>query len=178
MDKIIYLVRHGKTGYPWDPDLDCGLNQLGLLQAEELAKTISNETHIPIISSPLRRAQESAAILAKRWESPIIIDTRVGEIPFPQNCSIPPMDWLKEIMNDNWVNLDSNIIEWKKIVAKCIMEQDNDCIIFTHYLTIAAFVSEVKNILQVDSFQSSNCELIRVSIRRGTASVDRVNQFI
>ena len=67
----IYLVRHGETGWNKEGRLqgrkDISLNQHGIAQMEDIGKWFC-DTNVPfdeIIISPLRRAVESAAIIAE-----------------------------------------------------------------------------------------------------------------
>ncbi len=67
---IIYLIRHGQTD--WNVErrlqghLDVPLNQVGLLQAEKVAKRFEQEILDAIYSSDLRRARMTAEIIAAR----------------------------------------------------------------------------------------------------------------
>lgn len=65
---IIYLIRHGQTD--WNVErrlqghLDVPLNQVGLLQAEKVAKRFEKDSLDAIYSSDLRRARTTAEIIA------------------------------------------------------------------------------------------------------------------
>lgn len=65
--KTIFLARHGMTAYNEEDLLqgriDLPLSEKGKLEAESLAEALKNEKIEIIFHSPLRRAQETAAII-------------------------------------------------------------------------------------------------------------------
>jgi len=105
----LVLVRHGETD--WNRDrrfqgrADQPLNETGRAQAEELAEILHDEPVSVLYTSPLRRASETAEILAERlglearpldalleidvgtWEGLTIDDVRVR---FPEQATV---DW-------------------------------------------------------------------------------------
>jgi uncharacterized phosphatase len=109
MATTIVLVRHGETD--WNRDrrfqgrADQPLNETGRAQARELAEILRNEPVSVLYTSPLRRASETAEILAERlllearpldalleidvgtWEGLTIDDVRVR---FPEQAAV---DW-------------------------------------------------------------------------------------
>jgi broad specificity phosphatase PhoE len=79
----VFLVRHGST-YDNNSRVlsglsDCSLSELGLSQMEELSKKLSKYSATKIYSSPLRRAKESAGVIAKGTELSVSIDGRLTE---------------------------------------------------------------------------------------------------
>ena len=109
MATTIVLVRHGETD--WNRDrrfqgrADQPLNETGRAQARELAESLRDEPVSVLYTSPLRRASETAEILAERlglearpldalleidvgtWEGLTIDDVRVR---FPEQAAV---DW-------------------------------------------------------------------------------------
>ena len=82
----ILLTRHGQT--EWNVlrkvqgKVDIELNTTGIKQAEETAVKLKNTDIDIIISSPLKRAKQTADILNKEKNLPIIIDDRISERDF------------------------------------------------------------------------------------------------
>lgn len=159
---FLYLVRHGKTGKSWDPKLDMPLNSEGNDQSLKLALLLKDEKRLPILSSPLKRSKQSADPLSTFWNIPCEIDDRFGEIPFCNEDDIEPMDWLKSIMTKKWSQLPAHLNSWKANVGQAVCLIQEPSIIFTHYLTIAAIYSELMGVDMVDSFQSKNCQLVKL----------------
>lgn len=79
----IYVARHGQT--EWNAlNKVCGrtdlpLNQEGLRQAELLAEAASGKGIRRIIASPMLRAQQTAAAVAKKLHLPVETDPRLIE---------------------------------------------------------------------------------------------------
>ncbi|MGI6686150.1 MAG: alpha-ribazole phosphatase [Bacillota bacterium] len=83
---LLYLIRHGETEfnakkacYGW---IDCSLNQKGFQQAQKVAELLKDVSFDVVISSPLKRARETAAIVSKVSSEEIILDERLKELNF------------------------------------------------------------------------------------------------
>ena len=80
----ILLARHGETD--WNRQLrfqghaDEALNETGRSQARQLAARLRAEPIAAVYSSDLRRASETARIVAASLKLPIVVDRRLREI--------------------------------------------------------------------------------------------------
>jgi broad specificity phosphatase PhoE len=92
MAMTIVLVRHGETDWNrehrFQGHADTPLNEAGRAQAAELAEILARESLSAVYTSPLRRASETAAIVATRLE----LDVR-------------PLEALREIHVGDWEGL-------------------------------------------------------------------------
>ncbi len=83
---LIYLIRHGQTNYNKQSRLqgqtDIDLNEQGRLLAGITGEALKNVKFDYVISSPLTRAMETARIIIREKEVPIIAEARVQEIGF------------------------------------------------------------------------------------------------
>ena len=72
----LHLVRHGeKSGGPGDP----GLSPTGREEAERTAELLAASQVMAVWSSPLRRARETAAVIADRHGLEPVVDPRLRE---------------------------------------------------------------------------------------------------
>ena len=83
MTKTIYIFRHGQTDYNAARrvmgQLDIPLNDVGRVQATELANKLATFAIGAIYSSPLTRAMETARAVADKIGAPVITDARLME---------------------------------------------------------------------------------------------------
>jgi len=81
---LIYCVRHGESTYNSEGRVqgqsDVPLSELGRRQGEATAAALVEAGIQIIYSSPLRRAYETAEIVAQRTNCPIRVDPRLMEI--------------------------------------------------------------------------------------------------
>lgn len=80
---MLYVARHGEVGFNSENRV-CGrtdqpLTEKGLSQAEALARSLEGKRIDIIISSPLKRAYQTAEAVSKMYAIPIIIDERLIE---------------------------------------------------------------------------------------------------
>ncbi|MBV8061881.1 MAG: histidine phosphatase family protein [Alphaproteobacteria bacterium] len=94
VDKTIYIFRHGETD--WIEQHLCqgvsdvpSLNAKGIEQAESAAnaaKTLGVEV---VYSSPLKRARQTASIVAERCNVPVILDAGLSELDYGDATGLP-----------------------------------------------------------------------------------------
>ena len=85
----IYAARHGQTQWNAE-DRVCGstdlpLNEVGIAQARALAETAAGYSIDLILCSPLLRARQTAAAIAERCGTPIVIEERLREQDFGES---------------------------------------------------------------------------------------------
>lgn len=78
-DAKIYIIRHGEKIIT-DGVSDAPLTENGKAQAHKLGEFLSHETKSPkLFSSPMRRARETAEIIASQTKSAVSFDDRLTE---------------------------------------------------------------------------------------------------
>ena len=106
----MYLVRHGQSDFNLnfslqrrDPGIvDPGLTALGEQQARQAADDLAKTRIDYIISSPYRRALETASIIAELLAVPVTIDHRVCE-QFGFSCDIGTQ---ASVLKTRWPRID------------------------------------------------------------------------
>ena len=83
----IFVIRHGETESNqkrliMGNRIDESLNDKGVEQAEKVARELVAEKFDVIFSSTLKRAQETAEIIKRHVNLPLVIDRRLGERDF------------------------------------------------------------------------------------------------
>ena len=80
----ILLARHGETDWNrvgrWQGHADPPLNDLGRRQAAELAERLAGDGISAVYTSDLRRASETAGVIADRLGLPVVEDAALREI--------------------------------------------------------------------------------------------------
>lgn len=161
MTKIIF-VRHGQTSWNdlgmYQGHTDIPLNQIGLEQAAKAGQRLKNEKVAAIYSSDLLRAKQTAEIIARGHNLPVIIMPEFREINFgiwegktfkdieelypemlkiwktkPQDLKIPEGETFPEMLKRAWKGL-------KILLAR---HKDETVIIVAHGGTIAALLCNI-----------------------------------
>jgi broad specificity phosphatase PhoE len=95
MRRRVWLARHASTdwtGRRWCGTIDLPLNDAGRAEAESLALALGARVPpgTPLVSSPLRRALETAERLAPAIASTVSIDASLREVDFGD---VEGLDW-------------------------------------------------------------------------------------
>lgn len=135
----LYLVRHGEPAGTWVDSHDPGLTDLGREQAQTAGDRLRLVQPKHIISSPLKRAYETALPLSVALGVKPQIMNEVAEIPTPANMSLEHRgDWLRAIMTKEWGSLDSSLRAWREHVVRALTKIDTDTAVFSHFIAINA----------------------------------------
>jgi len=132
----IYLVRHGKAAAGFDGHHDPGLDETGRAQAAATARELAPLGPLTLYSSPLARARETAEPLAAHWDSDIIVEPRVAEIPSPTDDLAARSAWLRAAMQGRWRDLDRDLNAWRERLIDCLRDLETDAVVVCHYVAI------------------------------------------
>ncbi len=156
----IYMVRHGRAEAGFGESMDPGLDALGHSQAEAVAEKLSGLGPLPIISSPLKRARETAAPLAKLWSVEPVIEKAVAEIPSPWGMSLDGrVAWLRKLMAGTWRDAPRDLAEWREDCIASVTEISRDTVIFSHYVAINVLAGAATGDHRVVVFSPENCSV-------------------
>ncbi len=197
----VYLVRHGRTpanekGILAGRTKGVFLDDLGVLQAETLAKSLENIEFKKIIVSPMERCQQTAKILNQFSKNPLKpnIDSGISECDYgdwsnkklstlrrkplwknvqerPSGVQFPN----GEKMSDMLDRVKSTIFE----KASKLKDQDN-MLVVSHGDPIRSFIADSLGI-HLDNFQRITidpCSLSIVRVTQGNIQVVSVNNRV
>lgn len=144
MNDRVFLVRHGEAAASWGQDPDPPLSDDGRAQARTAAQRLTGlATASSLISSPLRRAQETAAPLAEVLKVPVLIDNRVAEIPAPVPLA-ERQDWLRAFMRQRWSHQPEELLLWRGAILEAVFELPAGAVVFSHFLVINTIVGSLQ----------------------------------
>jgi uncharacterized phosphatase len=99
--RSFYFVRHGQTDWNIQHKAmgsqDIALNDRGILQAHQAALLLNNEPIATIVTSPLRRARQTADIIAQYMHVPVLENPGLSEACWGEKEGHP-------IDNGSWIN--------------------------------------------------------------------------
>jgi broad specificity phosphatase PhoE len=155
------MVRHGRAAAGWDADPDPPLDELGRSQAAALAQRLAaGGVVLPIVTSPLRRCQETAAALASRWNVDPVIDEAVAEIPSPVGVPMGErVAWLRQAMVGEWAALGARYTDYRDAVAAWIAARAEDTVVFSHFVAINAAIGSATGDDRLVIASLDNCSM-------------------
>lgn len=168
---IVYMVRHGKAAASFDGHPDPGLDAVGREQAVATADALAPLGPLPIYSSPLARARETAAPLAELWDVTPEIESRVAEIPSPTDDLRERGRWLGGIMGERWSNLPEELHAWRRDMIDCVAGYTGDSVVFCHFIAINVVVGAATGAEAMICFRPDNGSVTRIGVEDGRLSL-------
>ena len=133
----LYLVRHGEPAGTWADSHDPGLTDLGKQQAQAAADRLRLVQPKQIVTSPLRRAVETAMPLSFALSIQPLVVQQVAEIPTPANMTLAHRgEWLRAIMARTWSQTDSELRRWRDDIVDGLTRLQVDTAIYSHFVAI------------------------------------------
>ena len=160
----IYLVRHGRAAAGFGAHADPGLDDVGRGQAERTAQHLAEVIchPVPIYTSPLARARETAAPLAECWGVEAAIEYRVAEIPAPTDDLRQRARWLAGVMAGRWADLPADLQAWRQRMIGCVLAFESDTVVFCHFVAINVLVGAASGADALIVFRPDNGSVTRL----------------
>lgn len=137
----LWLVRHGEpVGGQHDPPL----TRLGHEQSEAVGERLVALDPCAVVSSPLVRACETAAPLARRWGVEIEIVDAVRELPSESYEPEARQAWLRMAMRSTFAELDVMQRSWRDGIIAFLLSRREPAVIFSHAVVINAVVGRIE----------------------------------
>jgi broad specificity phosphatase PhoE len=156
----LYLVRHGEPSGTWTDARDPGLSSLGHQQAQAAAARLRAFGSLNVVTSPLRRAQETAAPFATLRGVHASISEAVAEIPTLAHVAFENRgEWLRGVMTGAWSEADPLLRAWRSRVVEFLCALPSDTAIFSHYVAINVAVAAARNDDRVTVFAPTHASI-------------------
>ena len=177
----LFLIRHGEAAGAYTEDTDPGLSDKGKAQALSLRPFFANQSPIKVYSSPLRRAYETAILVAGNGAK-IFEEARMSEIPSNTRDLKKRGKWLKEVIGRNWDKQPKRLTVWRNQIISFLESQTENTIVFTHFIAINAVVGHLTNSLSVVVCRPNNCSITVLEVSDQKLQLlslpDEANTFI
>ena len=163
----LYLVRHGRASAGFAEAHDPGLDEAGRLQAETIAQELALLGPLPIITSPLRRAWETAMPFETQWGVQARVEQAVAEIPTPTLDLQARSAWLHQALRGRWSELPITYQHWREQVAAALIALGTSTVITTHFVAINAALSAAMDDDRMVCFEPDHCSCTVLEVRDG-----------
>ena len=174
----VYLIRHAKPSATWGgDDDDPGLDDIGRAQAKKAADTLlalpPQLRPTRVVSSPLRRCQETAKPYADAIGVALEIDPAVGEVPTP--AGLPPEErgpWLRASFEGAWADIkgDLDYDAWRRDVLRAVASRDNAAV-FSHFVAINAALTALAGEPQVITLRPDHASISVFELNDGALTL-------
>lgn len=163
----LYLVRHGRPTGGFAEVVDPGLDEVGTAQAETVAQELAALGPLSIITSPLKRARETAAPLARLWRTTAQVEPAVAEIPTPGADPPARAAWLREIMHGRWTDLAEQHWQWRRRVIDTLVALPQSTVVTTHFIAINVAVGAATEDDRIICCEPDHCSCTVLEVRDG-----------
>ena len=163
----LYLVRHGRARAGFDEARDPGLDAVGRDQAAAVAERLDAVGPLPVVTSPLLRARQTAAAFETRWNVRARVEPAVAEIPSPEPVAADVQAraaWLRAAMRGTWSDLSAEYAAWRARLVAALVGIETSSVVTTHFIAINAAVGAATGDDRVVCFEPDNCSCTRLRV--------------
>ena len=153
----LYLVRHGRPLAGFAEAADPGLDEVGLEQARAMAQELGPRGPLPLLTSPLKRARETARPLEMLWGMPARVEPAVAEIPAPTTDLQARATWVRQMLRQCWSDLPQGYQDWRNTVVSFLRGLQTSTVITTHFVAINTAVGVAMGDDRVTCFEPDHC---------------------
>lgn len=161
----LYLVRHGRPAAgveKWDP----GLDPVGRSQAEHVAEALRRVGAVRLVTSPLRRARETAAPIADALGLPLEVVDEVAEV-FDRTMTISDRrSMLAPFLSGRWSQQPARLRSWRdQLLAKLVELGQKPTIVVSHLVAISAAIGASTEDDRVTPCALANASITTLEVR-------------
>ena len=118
---------------------------------------------LKIISSPLLRARQTAAPLARCFDTNVEIDQAYQEIISPHGLAARQV-WLKRFLAETWEIQPQALLEWRKMAIESLRNISPGTVIYTHFMVINTLVGWLVDSQATVTFRPDNCSVTELKL--------------
>jgi broad specificity phosphatase PhoE len=153
----LYLIRHGQPSAGFADAVDPGLDEIGHGQAQAVAKELASFGPLPVITSPLQRARETAIAFEAQWGVVARIESRITEIPSPSSNLKERTVWLHQVLRGRWSDLPLAYQAWRKQLVQYLLTCQAPTVMTTHFVAINVAVGFATGDDRLVYFEPDHC---------------------
>ena len=121
-----------------------------------------------IVSSPLRRCQETAAPLAARWGIEVSVEPMVAEILSPEGVAMGErVNWLRQAMAGRWTDLGARYRAFRDGIVTFLSSCTTPSIVVSHFIAINAAIGAATDDDRLLIRMLDNCSITVVDVVDG-----------
>lgn len=139
------LIRHGEAARDAGEDADPGLSLEGVRQAFALPAAIPDAPE-RLVSSPMRRARETAVPLANAFALEREICATYSELPWRAGQTVVDrQNDLTTALGASWSDLDPDWRDWRDALVDRALSERGDVVVVSHFVAINVLVGHALN---------------------------------
>jgi broad specificity phosphatase PhoE len=166
----LFLVRHGEPLDDWGGGADPGLSRFGRNQVDHSAQRLVEFGPLKIVSSPAKRAQESADPAAKLQRQKVILEPRIGEVQPPAGVT-DVRAWMLENFSSSstktWGDVDQRMRTYRDNVLAAVRGVEADTAMFTHYVAINIIVGAALRVDDIAVCRPDFASITELKVEKG-----------
>ena len=111
-----------------------------------------------VVTSPMKRCQETAIPFARSLNVTPVVNTGVTEIPTPDGLD-DRVGWLRNFMAGTWDEAPDLLTDWKDKLIETLEALPDNTAVFSHFVAINAICSHLENVPDVRVFSPGHCSV-------------------
>lgn len=123
---------------------------------------------LQVVSSPLLRCRETAAVLCAKWNIEARVEPAVAEIPSPDGVAMADrVEWLREAMRGTWSALGPRYTSFRDGVVAAVALMPADTVVSSHFIAINAVIGAALGDDRLVIRSLDNCSVTVVDVVDG-----------
>lgn len=163
----LYVVRNARTeegiGFRENP----GLDEIGRVQADAIVEKLKEDRPSRILTSPQRRALETAAPLARYWSLTPVVEPSLTLMPLPDDESCDREAWLGSFMKGSWRDAPHEQVRWREYCLSSLGQLSGKIVLVTHFIVVNMIAGAATGDDRVTVFQPDNGSITTIDIDGG-----------